>query len=66
MAIKDLRLRKKLTQEELAYKSKVSVRTISRVENKIKQTQIGTLIKISKGLDCEIGEIFEEIKKEIE
>lgn len=50
-----------MSQEELAYKSKLSVRTISRLEQNGESCTLKSLRKISKALDMEIGEIIKEM-----
>ena len=57
--IKDLREKKKLTQEELARKSQVSRGTIAALEtNKSKVTTTKTLLKIAEALGTTVDNLF--------
>lgn len=57
--IKNARLSRNMTQEELAEKSGVSRATISGLENgSAKDTTIGTLKKLAAALGVTVGEIF--------
>lgn len=57
--IKDLREKKKLTQEELARKSQVSRGTIAALEtNKSKVTTTKTLLKIADALGTTVDNLF--------
>jgi transcriptional regulator with XRE-family HTH domain len=53
--IKDLRVKKGLTQEELADKTELSVRTIQRIENGEVDPRSFTLQMIAKALDVEFS-----------
>lgn len=50
-AIKELRLKKGLTQEELATNTDIQVRTIQRIENDIVNARSYTIQRIAKALD---------------
>lgn len=57
--IKNARLSRNMTQDELAEKSGVSRATISGLENgSAKDTTIGTLKKLAAALGVTVGEIF--------
>ena len=53
--IKDLRVKKGLTQEELADKTELSVRTIQRIENGEVDPRSFTLQMIAKALDVDFS-----------
>lgn len=55
--IKQLRLAKHLSQEQLAEKSKVSVRTIQRLEAG-EDTSISTLNLVAGSLGVKVGDLF--------
>ena len=54
------RIIKKLTQEELAEKSSISVNFLRNIETKKKGFTLETLGKLSKGLDIDIRLLFKE------
>lgn len=57
--IREKRLSQKISQEELAKKSKVSRATISKLESgKEVEVKITTLEDISRALGCEVTELF--------
>lgn len=55
--LKEYRLKKGITQEELARAINVTVRTIHNIE-KTNKTDINTALKISKILGATVEEIF--------
>lgn len=57
--IKDLRHKKGMTQEELAEKTDISVRTIQRIENGEVDPRSYTLQKIASALDIDYKEFIE-------
>lgn len=61
MSLKKFREKNKITQEELAYRVDVSVRTIQNIE-RTNNTNLKTAIKIAKELNGTIEEIFFEKK----
>jgi transcriptional regulator with XRE-family HTH domain len=64
--IKELRIQKGLTQEELAEKTGLSTRTIQRIENGEVDPRIYTLSSIAEALDIAYEELIkEEVKAEI-
>lgn len=56
--IKKLRRQKRLTQEELADRSHINVSYLAKIENGYINTTICYLIKISRGLNVEVRELF--------
>lgn len=59
--IKDLRIARNMSQEELAEKSGVSRTIISFLETgKAVETKTGTLQKIAKALDVSLAFLFQE------
>lgn len=57
MSLKKFREKNKITQEELAYRVDVSVRTIQNIE-RTNNTNLKTAIKITKELNKTIKKIF--------
>jgi len=57
--IKSLRKKKKLTQEELAHKSDISVFHLIKIENGKSNPTFKTLVKLSKGFDIELSDLLE-------
>ncbi|WP_340113504.1 helix-turn-helix domain-containing protein [Maribellus mangrovi] len=57
--IKELRLKKGMTQEELAFKTEVSARTIQRIENGEVDPRAYTLQMIAKALDVDYSVLVE-------
>ena len=60
--IKENRLKKKLTQEQLAELVDISWRQLQRIEKNESETRVQTLKKIIKALDIPTDEIIEYIK----
>ncbi len=58
--IKELRIQKGMTQEELAEKTEVSTRTIQRIENGEVDPRAYTLQSIANALDVEFGLFLEK------
>ena len=63
--IKEIRKKKKFTQEELAWKVGVSPNFIGLVERGNKKPSIDTLIKIGEALDVPVSAFFEDFKYQI-
>ncbi|MCG8698485.1 MAG: helix-turn-helix domain-containing protein [Bacteroidales bacterium] len=61
--IKELRIKKGLTQEELAEKTEVSTRTIQRIENGVVDPRAYTLQMIAKALDVNFNLFVDESNK---
>ena len=64
--IKELRTKKGLTQEELAFKTEVSARTIQRIENGEVDPRAYTLQMIAKALDVDFSMFVENDSEESE
>ena len=62
--IKEIRLKKGLSQEELAEKSQVSLRTIQRIENNENEPRGKTMQLICESLGANIEELLDYDKKE--
>jgi transcriptional regulator with XRE-family HTH domain len=62
--IKELRMKKGLTQEELAYKTELSTRTIQRIENGDVDPRAYTLQMIAKALDVDFSIFVEDESEE--
>ncbi|WP_147534500.1 helix-turn-helix domain-containing protein [Bacillus marasmi] len=60
-----LRKKKNLSQEELAFRSKVASRSITYYESDRKSPNLTTLFYLSKGLGMKPYEFIKEIEKEI-
>ncbi len=60
MNLKRLRLRKALTQRELAEKSGVALATINRIETGLQKGRISTIRKLAVVLGVDPGELLEE------
>ena len=56
--LKQLRNQKKITQEELAYRSDITLSQIARIETVKINPTVSTLFRIAKALDVEIAELF--------
>lgn len=57
--IKEYRLLRKLTQEELASKSGVTRVTICNIENGTQDIKVGNLKKIAKALDVKLSDLID-------
>lgn len=60
LRIRELRERRKLTQEQLAYRAGVSLRTISRAEKNHGRPSAKNLRLIAKALGVKVDALFEE------
>ncbi len=58
--IKSIRIKKKLTQKQLAEKVGVSVKTISHWENGYSAPNISGITKLKKSLGVSYDELFEK------
>lgn len=56
--VRSFRFVQKLSQEELAERSGLSVNCISNIENAKQNTQIGTLFKVAKALNKELKDFI--------
>ena len=61
--IKQYRLKKNLSQEELAEKIGISIRHLQRLEHNEENTRLSTFKKVIKALDIPDNEILKFIKK---
>ncbi len=52
--LKEERIKRGMTQRELAEAVKIPQSTIGRMENKSHAPQLDTLIKVAQALDCDI------------
>lgn len=57
-ALRELRLAKGFTQEQLANELGVEISQISRIERGVINTSVTTLYSISKALKIEVAELF--------
>lgn len=57
VTLKELRLKKGLTQEEMAHKAKLSLKGYIQIENGYTEPRILTALKISEILDADPREI---------
>lgn len=62
--IKELRLKKELSQEKLALKANLDRTYIAGVESGKRNASLLTLNKIIKALDCSFEKFFEGFKEE--
>lgn len=57
--VKEIRLAKNISQEELSKASGVSRKTISELESgEVVNTTTSTLAKLADALECKVGDIF--------
>jgi len=56
--IRDLRIAKKITQQELAEKTNLSVPYISQIENSHRSISLETFIKIVRALEISLSDFF--------
>ena len=57
--LKDLRIRRALTQEELANKASMGKNTVNRVERNLTEPHMSTLRKLAQALGVEPHELLE-------
>ncbi|WP_083342505.1 helix-turn-helix domain-containing protein [Flavobacterium tructae] len=57
--LKELRSEKKMSQEELADKSEITLSQIARIETAIINPTVSTIFKIARGLDVSPKELFD-------
>lgn len=62
--IKEKRQQLKITQQELAYRLKMSISQLANIENNRSITSVETGLKIAKELKSSVEELFELDKKE--
>jgi transcriptional regulator with XRE-family HTH domain len=56
--VKELRLKKGLTQEKIAYENDISKGNYSDIENGIGNPSLKTLLKIANSLEISLSELF--------
>ena len=57
-SVRYIRLKKGLSQEELAFKSNLNMNSISTLERGLNNIKIKTLYKISEALEVDVSEIL--------
>lgn len=57
--LKQLRSLKKITQEELAYRSELTLSQIARIETVKINPTVSTMFRIAKALDVSLSELFD-------
>lgn len=62
---KAIRVSKGLSQQELANKTGLTVRYISRLENTAQNVTLDVLEKLTRGLGCSLGELLGEEGQDI-
>lgn len=62
---KALRVSKGLSQQELANKTGLTVRYISRLENTAQNVTLDVLEKLTRGLGCSLGDLFGEESQDL-
>ena len=65
LLIKEIRLKKNMTQEELSRKSGISESYISELENNLKMPTILTLCRLAEALEVDISELYKYISKQV-
>lgn len=65
LLIKEIRLKKNMTQEELSQKSSISESYISELENNLKMPTILTLCKLAEALEVDISELYKYTPKQV-
>lgn len=61
--LKELRMQRNLTQQELAAMTGINIRTLQYYEqgtNKVDHARLDTILKLCVALRCEIGDLMEE------
>ena len=56
--VKELRIEKHLTQEQLAEKASIHPKFVGKIERALNKPSVDTLLKISKALDIKLEELF--------
>jgi len=62
--IKDIRTKKKLTQEQLAEKIEINPKYLSSIERGLENPTLNTLIKLSESLNVNLDDIFNQLQIE--
>lgn len=63
--LRQIRQEKSITQQDLADKSRLSLRMITALEAGDRKPSLTTLVKIAKGLDIGFRELIERLLKEM-
>lgn len=64
--IRSIRVKKKITQQELAEKTNLSVPYISQIENNHRNITLDTFIKIAQALDISLSDFFLPYSKKVD
>jgi transcriptional regulator with XRE-family HTH domain len=56
--IKEIRLKKRMTQEQLSEKMEINPKYLSSIERGKENPTLDTLIKVARSLDVDLGQIF--------
>lgn len=59
--LKERRIEKKMTLAQLSEKTGISTTHINDIENNIKEPSLSMVIRLAKGLDLEISELYKVI-----
>jgi len=62
--IRDIRAKKRITQEQLAEKMGISSKYLSSIERGKENPTLNTLIRLAEGLDVDLGEVFRDLEME--
>lgn len=57
--LKNLRAKQQITQEQLAYKSGLTLSTIARIETVKINPTLSTIFVLARGLDIDLKELFD-------
>ncbi len=58
--IKQIRIRKKITQKQLETATGIKQAELSKLENNKRNPSINILERVAKGLNCKVSELLEE------
>lgn len=59
ITLKKIRTKKKITQEELAYLSNLSLSQIARIETSKINPTVSTMFSIARALNVNVGDLFD-------
>ena len=62
--IKEIRTKKRITQEQLSEKMEINPKYLSSIERGKENPTLNTLIKLSESLEVNLGEIFSFVEAE--
>lgn len=60
--LQEIRMKKKITQKELAYRLGIEISQITRIERAISNTSIINFINILEAMDISVIEFFENLE----